>query len=255
MTDWTHGAATVSTSASGALTTYRYTPVTHKATKRGPCPECGKTNTRARTFNATINPLNKDPETGEPRTYAEVLDTLKAKEPGWTPDFTCTRHAEESETAIPTARPTDPDVTARVLTGLRTAADFAEAHGLPLCPGIEVTDSIHRLNPETRRHDVLAAPGVALTVRGSRELHAWAVALDVDTVDVYRGQDTTLTIHADAAGLAWAVRAYYGAFLGVRDPVDWNIDRRGKRTDGGYMTVAALGALPERDWTPKPTDL
>jgi hypothetical protein len=116
MTNWGYGATTITTN--GDNVNYRYTPVTHKATKRGPCPECGKTNTRTRTFEATVNPLNKDPETGEPRTYAEVLDTLKAKEPGWTPDFTCTRHAEESEAAIPTSWPADPDVTVAALGAL-----------------------------------------------------------------------------------------------------------------------------------------
>lgn len=252
MTDWSYGAATTTTT--GASTQYRYTPVTHKASQRGTCPECGKTNTRTRTFAATINPLNRDPETGEPRTYGQVLDTLKAKEPGWTPDFTCTRHAEESKDAIPTSSPTDPDVTARVLTGLRAAADFAETNSLPLLPGIEIIGCTPRYNPDTQQNDLPPLPAVVLRTRGARELHQWAVALGTDTVHVHAqsGRDTTLTVRTEANGLRWEIRTYYGRTLGARDAVTWAKERNGRRSEHGDMTVEALGALPERDAEPRP---
>jgi hypothetical protein len=37
----------------------------------------------------TVNPLNKNPETGLPRTESEVAAVLAAKAEAWTPDFTC----------------------------------------------------------------------------------------------------------------------------------------------------------------------
>lgn len=245
MTNWSYGAASVTTR--GTLTTTTYTPVTHKATKRGACPECGKTNTRSRTFEATVNPLNKDPETGEPRTYGQVLETLRAKEPGWTPDFTCTKHAEEAEDAVPTARPTDPDVTARVLAGMRAAADFAEAHGLPMLPGVEVHGCTPRYNPETRASDLPPTPVIEMIVRGSRELHTWAVVLEAATVGVHRQSGITcLTVKAEAGTVSWVVRAFYDRALGARDAVTWKV-YSGKRSEYGDMTVEALAALPERD--------
>jgi len=57
--------------------------------QRGNCPACGKHRTRSTTLANTVNPLNKNPETGLSRTEREVAAVLAARAEAWTPDFTC----------------------------------------------------------------------------------------------------------------------------------------------------------------------
>jgi hypothetical protein len=71
--------------------TVRYEPVRTSRTKRGPCPACGKTVTRSRTFENTINPFNKN-EDGIVRTRSEVWKRVNAVADEWIPDF---RHNKE----------------------------------------------------------------------------------------------------------------------------------------------------------------
>ena len=92
MIDWGHGAELVRETRSGI--TYQYREVSYQRRQSGRCPVCGARRTRARTFTATVNPFNRDPETGLPRTPGQVYDTLKVKAAEWTPNFMCTTHED-----------------------------------------------------------------------------------------------------------------------------------------------------------------
>lgn len=77
--------------------TITYDEVKSKATARGPCPICGKTNTRSTTCTETINPFNRNAD-GEPKTPAEVRASVDAKARAWKPPperFTCVKHLLE----------------------------------------------------------------------------------------------------------------------------------------------------------------
>lgn len=65
-----------------------YTPVRVPAKRSGKCPACGRRVTRSRTFESTVSPFNRDPETGYPRTYQQVRGVVAAAAVAWTPDFT-----------------------------------------------------------------------------------------------------------------------------------------------------------------------
>ncbi len=81
------------------MTTYRFTEVSAKASRNLKCP-CGKRFKRSETITNTVNPFNKDPETGEPRTYAQVQQVVNAKAAEWMPNSrqracpTCGEQAE-----------------------------------------------------------------------------------------------------------------------------------------------------------------
>lgn len=68
--------------------TYRYDGPTTNRRHTSKCPVCGKRVTRSRTFEMTVNPFNRNPETGLPRTWEEVNERLQAKADAWVPDFT-----------------------------------------------------------------------------------------------------------------------------------------------------------------------
>lgn len=91
--DFAYGASSITRSATSA--TYRYTTIRRPETRRGNCPVCGKRRSRSLTFEATMSPFNKDPETGQPRTRQQIHEVLRAKASAWVPDFTCQTHAEE----------------------------------------------------------------------------------------------------------------------------------------------------------------
>lgn len=91
--DLTYGA--ISIRQTRASQTVTYEPVTHTERRIGNCPECGKRRERRCTFEMTVNPFNKDPETGLPRTYRQVVVALNEKGEKWQPDFTCKTHAGE----------------------------------------------------------------------------------------------------------------------------------------------------------------
>lgn len=63
--------------------------VSHSVQRSGKCPVCGARRKRSRTFTQTINPWNKDPETGQPRTRRQIVTALRAEGDAWVPDFTC----------------------------------------------------------------------------------------------------------------------------------------------------------------------
>lgn len=52
------------------------------ATKNCRCSVCGKSMKRAKTFEGTLNPLNKNAD-GSPRTREQMLEVLRAKIPAW----------------------------------------------------------------------------------------------------------------------------------------------------------------------------
>ncbi len=73
------------------MTTTKFQPVTVAASRRGKCPACGKTTTRARTFSETVNPWNQH-EDGTPKTYYEVYESVLAKAGAWNPHPEVFRH-------------------------------------------------------------------------------------------------------------------------------------------------------------------
>jgi hypothetical protein len=97
-TDWGYGAASIRKAGSRQTITYR--ELSRAATRSGKCV-CGKRRVRSTTFTATVNPFNKDPETGVPRTPRQVQDTLTEKAKAWQPDFTCTDHDWVAVVATP----------------------------------------------------------------------------------------------------------------------------------------------------------
>jgi hypothetical protein len=80
------------------MTTYRFETVPHQAVKSLPCPSCGKKVRRQRTFTMTINPWNKDPETGLQRTLQQILAALKVQAEAWQAQpETCSKCEQASE--------------------------------------------------------------------------------------------------------------------------------------------------------------
>lgn len=67
-----------------ATITYKFVKVTWPGKQYGDCRECGKRHVRRlRTFTATVNPFNKDPETGHVKTYAQVEKDVREKARAW----------------------------------------------------------------------------------------------------------------------------------------------------------------------------
>lgn len=66
-----------------------YEELSHSEQHTGHCPVCGTRRKRSRTFTQTINPWNKDPKTGAPRTRRQIYAALREEGKKWTPDFTC----------------------------------------------------------------------------------------------------------------------------------------------------------------------
>jgi hypothetical protein len=67
--------------------TVTYDRVKHPVRKSGECPVCKKKVTRSTTFEATINPFNRN-ENGQPRTEAEIRQILRRDAERWQPNFT-----------------------------------------------------------------------------------------------------------------------------------------------------------------------
>lgn len=71
--------------------TSRFEEVSFTATKTGKCPSCGKSVRRAKRFEQTINPFNKNSE-GKIKDRREIQTELHAEAEAWEPDF---RHNTE----------------------------------------------------------------------------------------------------------------------------------------------------------------
>lgn len=69
------------------MTKYTFQVVRQSRTLSGPCPACGGTTSRTKTFEHTINPFNRNPD-GTMRTYEEVRENVRAEAAEWVPDFT-----------------------------------------------------------------------------------------------------------------------------------------------------------------------
>ena len=64
-----------------------FRPVRVSRQYSGKCPVCGKPVRRSRTFEATVNPWNTNPD-GTTRTELEVRAALAGEAAGYRPDFT-----------------------------------------------------------------------------------------------------------------------------------------------------------------------
>lgn len=60
----------------------RFEVVKHHVSKSGKCAACGKRTKRSKTFEATINPYNRNAQ-GIPKTRAEIRVDLVAKGDAW----------------------------------------------------------------------------------------------------------------------------------------------------------------------------
>lgn len=70
----------------GMTTTHiRFPVVSYRTQRTVECPACGRKRTIARTFEHTINPFNKNKETGEQKTRAEVQADVRAEAQAWEP--------------------------------------------------------------------------------------------------------------------------------------------------------------------------
>lgn len=63
--------------------TETYHEVRHLERKMARCPGCGKRMRRQRTFTNTFSPFNRDPKTGLPRTYEQVMEHLQELGADW----------------------------------------------------------------------------------------------------------------------------------------------------------------------------
>lgn len=122
-------------------TTYHFDGPSRSVERKGHCPTCGKPVTRRRTFQHTVSPFNKDPETGQPRTWAQVAEQVRAEADAWNPTPEQWEHERCYDARhAPTAagyEPVGEDVTARYAREralARTWLDWTEATGLPLWP-------------------------------------------------------------------------------------------------------------------------
>jgi hypothetical protein len=88
--DYTYGARSVVNTRSSQ--TVMYQELEHPCTKRGKCPDCGKSRSRSNRFTMTMSPFNKDPETDLPRTARQIQAALRALAQDWVPDFSCASH-------------------------------------------------------------------------------------------------------------------------------------------------------------------
>lgn len=67
------------------MPTYRFQEVKHREERSFVCTVCDKKGKRSRTFTNTINPFNKDPETGLMRSYQQIVEKLRAEGAEWSP--------------------------------------------------------------------------------------------------------------------------------------------------------------------------
>ena len=67
--------------------TIRFRPIRTRRTRTGKCPVCGKSVSRTRTFEHTVNPFNRNSD-GSIRNPMEVSERVHAETDAWEPDFT-----------------------------------------------------------------------------------------------------------------------------------------------------------------------
>ena len=69
------------------MTRYTFPSIKRRAEKVGACPVCGKRSQKAKTFENTVNPWNRNTD-GSPRSFDEVTEHVKQLATDWIPDFT-----------------------------------------------------------------------------------------------------------------------------------------------------------------------
>lgn len=74
--------------------TTTYEPVRYTVHRSITCENCNKIRKRQRTFQQTISPFNKDTRTGWPKTYQQVLESVRADAEAWRPTLCGTCEAE-----------------------------------------------------------------------------------------------------------------------------------------------------------------
>lgn len=68
------------------MTKYTFPKVTRTARKTGFCSRCGGRVVRSKTFEATVNPFNRN-ELGAVKGYAEVSNDIAQMAADWVPNF------------------------------------------------------------------------------------------------------------------------------------------------------------------------
>lgn len=219
------------------MPTYAFTGPRVTAKRTGQCPTCGKKATRSRTFEATVNPFNRNKETGEPKTWDEVRADVKAEAEAWQPEPEVFEHDKcyAERTAPPQVEPipVPPDRLAfadKVRAGMAALAAFTEEHGLPL----DAPDFCNKGN---------TVVGATLHIPAC-DVIAWARALGFSELRVYPDRDSTyIRIRSELPGVpveghTWISRQPARDPLGGT-PVEWRHDELGRKASG-TVTVDAL---------------
>lgn len=218
--------------------TYRYSGPRRTAKRTGKCPVCGKPATRSRTFERTVNPLNKRPD-GAPKTWADVLADVQADIDAWNPDPEVFTHEKCRPGGAPPGpvapQPRDPAVSDRT----RTVAAAL----------VEVVDVLTALQLAAQSIDIHPPVGENLTVsiglphRPLGEFMRWLAELPFDMVRVQaHGDRTDVTASCPYGRLTWRVHATIDHAGGERlhgADVDWST-RNGRRTGYGRTTAPQL---------------
>lgn len=68
------------------MTTYRFQEIKTSRRRSGKCPGCGKSVTRSKTFEHTVNPFNRNAD-GSVKSAAEVRADVNREADEWLPDF------------------------------------------------------------------------------------------------------------------------------------------------------------------------
>jgi hypothetical protein len=90
------------------MTTYHFDAVSAPTSRTLKCA-CGKRFKRSATITNTVSPFNRDPETGQQRTYQQVWECVQAKAAEWQPDKLqreCPACGEQAEVVAPKVRAT-----------------------------------------------------------------------------------------------------------------------------------------------------
>lgn len=61
----------------------RFEKVTWPGLRTGKCKGCGKSTRRERQFSQTVNPFNKNPETGRPKTFRMIEKEVREAARAW----------------------------------------------------------------------------------------------------------------------------------------------------------------------------
>lgn len=74
-----------------------FTKITWTGVRQGKCSGCQKYTRRQKQFMQTLNPFNKDPETGRPKTVRQIQTELRLQAREWGADPVFCTSCEQSE--------------------------------------------------------------------------------------------------------------------------------------------------------------